>query len=1019
MIPRRLSVQLQEAPRRLSGQLQDVPRRLSVQLQEVIVPPRLSSTEVGYTNQSFESSEWNDDYSYVYEPEKCAGLSNDESFPTELSFMPIGKDDLALRPTLEELMAGTHVKPVGKKEEDEEPSGASKAVKMGWIEGVLMRCLLNIWGVMLFLRLSWVVGQAGIIEGFFVVTVCNMITLVTALSMSAVATNGRIASGGVYYMISRALGAEFGGAIGLMFTLANSISVATYTLGFVDNLLDLIYDVTDFEGIVATRDDRLNDLRMIGAPVIVLLLILAIVGMKWVTRVQKLLLVLLLLAQVDMLVGTFLSGGSAYAGNDDRHAKGFTGWSIDTAEKNYKAQYLVNGNGFQESFMSVFGVFFTAVTGIVAGANLSGDLKDPSYSIPKGTLIAIAGTYVSYAGFAVVVGFNFLPEASGNIEEYLNNTGFLPQIFNCTPEANAVREAYGLNYTSCKFGSAYDQKVMTYMSATGYLVYLGCYGATLSSAIASLEGAPRVLQAVARDKIFPKLDFFAVGSGPSNAPLRGSVLVFCIGFGCLMIGELNTIGALASNFFLAAYALMNLSVFHSSMTKSPGWRPTFKFYNKWISLLGAFACVLLMFLMDWVLAIITCIIIIGLYSLLFYLKPEVSWGSSAESLKFLNALNNTYALNEVKDHIKSYRPKIILLTGNPAHRQSLVEFGNLLTKKLSLMICANIIPENQKQQIDVIKENSRTWFKNHNIKAFSAVVASDVYSEGVKNAVMISGLGRLAPNLVMMGYQNEKNDLTAINEYVNTITISLQANMSVCILRIPGGQDFSSIIATEETVIVPDSLMAEKNKKKKNKSVYYGKDGKCLAPHFVESIEQFKGRPKLGFVDVWWLYDDGGLTLLLPYILTTRRIYRNCKLRVFFLTDKPGEFDEDTKSFANLLAKFRIDVAAVYVIPDITKKANSETYMEFHHLISKYPAGSITKAELHANSERTNRCLRKAELLRERSYKSELIVLTLPVPMKEQFPPALYMTWLEMMTKGLPPVLLTRGNQTTVLTFYS
>jgi len=988
-------------------------------LQEVIVPRRLSSTEVGYTNQSFESSEWNDDYSYVYEPEKCAGLSNDESFPTELSFMPIGKDDLALRPTLEELMAGTHVKPIGKKEDDEEPSGASKAVKMGWIEGVLMRCLLNIWGVMLFLRLSWVVGQAGIIEGFFVVTVCNMITLVTALSMSAVATNGRIASGGVYYMISRALGAEFGGAIGLMFTLANSISVATYTLGFVDNLLDLIYDVTDFEGIVATRDDRLNDLRIIGAPVIVLLLILAIVGMKWVTRVQKLLLVLLLLAQVDMLVGTFLSGGSAYAGNDDRHAKGFTGWSIDTAEKNYKAQYLVNGNGFQEFFMSVFGVFFTAVTGIVAGANLSGDLKDPSYSIPKGTLIAIAGTYVSYAGFAVVVGFNFLPEASGNIEEYLNSTGFLPQIFNCTPEANAVREEYGLNYTSCKFGSAYDQKVMTYMSATGYLVYLGCYGATLSSAIASLEGAPRVLQAVARDKIFPKLDFFAVGSGPSNAPLRGSVLVFCIGFGCLMIGELNTIGALASNFFLAAYALMNLSVFHSSMTKSPGWRPTFKFYNKWISLLGAFACVLLMFLMDWVLAIITCIIIIGLYSLLFYLKPEVSWGSSAESLKFLNALNNTYALNEVKDHIKSYRPKIILLTGNPAHRQSLVEFGNLLTKKLSLMICANIIPENQKQQIDVIKENSRTWFKNHNIKAFSAVVASDTYSEGVKNAVMISGLGRLAPNLVMMGYQNEKNDLTAINEYVNTITISLQANMSVCILRIPGGQDFSSIIATEETVIIPDSLTTEKNKKKKNKSVYYGKDGKYLAPHFVESIEQFKGRPKLGFVDVWWLYDDGGLTLLLPYILTTRRIYRNCKLRVFFLTDKPGEFDEDTKSFANLLAKFRIDVAAVYVIPDITKKANSETYMEFHHLISKYPAGSITKAELHVNSERTNRCLRKAELLRERSYKSELIVLTLPVPMKEQFPPALYMAWLEMMTKGLPPVLLTRGNQTTVLTFYS
>ena len=982
--------------------------------------PRQDTVEDGYANSAFQSAEWDDDDSYVYEPEKGLGKFTVESFPSEQSFMPQGKDEMALRPTLEELMSEKKTKAVDE-EANAQPACVpnSKAVKMGWIEGVLMRCLLNIWGVMLFLRLSWVVGQAGIIEGFFVVTVCNLITAVTALSMSAVATNGRIASGGVYYMISRALGPEFGGAIGLMFTLANSISVATYTLGFVDNLLDLIYDVSDFNGIVATKDNRLNDLRLIGAPVIVLLLILAIVGMRWVTRVQKLLLAMLLLAQVDMLIGTFLTGGSAYSGNDERHAKGFTGWSLDTAERNYKTQYLVNANGFQETFMSVFGVFFTAVTGIVAGANLSGDLKDPSYSIPKGTLIAIAGTYISYAGFAIVVGFNFLPEASGNIEEYANNTGDLPQIYNCTPEANAVREAYGLNFTSCKFGSAYDQKVMTYMSATGYLVYLGCYGATLSSAIASLEGAPRVLQAVARDRIYPKLDFFAVGTGPSNAPLRGSVLVFCIGFGCLMIGELNTIGALASNFFLAAYALMNLSVFHSSMTKSPGWRPTFKFYNKWISLLGAFGCVILMFLMDWVLAIITVVIIVGLYALLFYLKPEVSWGSSAESLKFLNALNNTYALNEVKDHIKSYRPKIILLTGNPAHRQSLVDFGNLLTKKLSLMICTQIIPVDQKDQIETIKEESKIWFKNHHIKAFSSVVLNDSYSEGVKNAVMISGLGKLSPNLVMMGFQSKKDSLPAINEYVNTITTSLQARMSVCIFRIPGGQDYSALIATEETVIIQDTLEREKNKKRKNKSVYYGKDGRCLASHIVDDIEQFRGKAKLGFVDVWWLYDDGGLTLLLPYILTTRRQYRNCKLRVFFLTDKPGEFDEDTKSFASLLAKFRIDVAAVFVIPDITKKANNETFAEFQQLISKYPAGSIPKADLHANSERTNRCLRKAELLRERSHKSELIVLTLPLPVKEQFSPALYMAWLEMMTKGLPPVLLTRGNQTSVLTFYS
>ena len=94
-----------------------------------------------------------------------------------------------------------------------------------------MRCLLNIWGVMLFLRLTWVVGQGGLIEGLLVICLCNVVTMITAISMSAVSTNGQIKGGGIYYMISRSLGPEFGGAIGIMFTLANSIAVSLYIIG--------------------------------------------------------------------------------------------------------------------------------------------------------------------------------------------------------------------------------------------------------------------------------------------------------------------------------------------------------------------------------------------------------------------------------------------------------------------------------------------------------------------------------------------------------------------------------------------------------------------------------------------------------------------------------------------------------------------------------------------------------------------------------------------------------------------
>ncbi len=127
----------------------------------------------------------------------------------------------------------------------------------------------------------------------------------------------------------------------------------------------------------------------------------------------------------------------------------------------------------------------------------------------------------------------------------------------------------------CVYGSGQDQMTMTYVSFTGYLRYAGGFSASLSSAIASMVGAPRVLQAVGVDAIYPVIPWFAKGGNANNDPHRGYILVFFIAFGLLMIASLNEVGVIASNFFLAAYALMNLSCFHSSITKMPSWRPAY------------------------------------------------------------------------------------------------------------------------------------------------------------------------------------------------------------------------------------------------------------------------------------------------------------------------------------------------------------------------------------------------------------------------------------------------------------
>ena len=272
-------------------------------------------------------------------------------------------------------------------------------------------------------------------------------------------------------MISRSLGPEFGGAIGVMFTIANSIAVATYLIGFCDSLIDMLNEyITDFEGII--DDGRINDIRVVGSVTLVAVLGLAIVGMDWVTRVQIVLLFLLIGSQIDFFIGSFIP--------DAKEGKfGFVGYSckfgdIANCYSSYhydliihlsliftasvfnqnlmKTNYHATEEGEKTpSFFAVFGVFFPAVTGIVAGANLSGDLKDPSSAIPKGTLFAIILTYITYLVYGTMIGCCYLSEASGAEEEYwaaVTGNDTVLHFDDCTGR-------------DCDFGSSNDQQVRT------------------------------------------------------------------------------------------------------------------------------------------------------------------------------------------------------------------------------------------------------------------------------------------------------------------------------------------------------------------------------------------------------------------------------------------------------------------------------------------------------------------------------------------------------------------------------
>jgi solute carrier family 12 (sodium/potassium/chloride transporter), member 2 len=251
---------------------------------------------------------------------------------------------------------------------------------------------------------------------------------------------------------------------------------------------------------------------------------------------------------------------------------------------------------------------------------------------------------------AVMAGGCVARDATGNVTELMNETWAFLDCANAT----------------CEYGLQNSFQVIELVSAFGPFIYAGCFAATLSSALASLVSAPKVFQALCKDQLYPKIEWFAKGFGKNNEPVRGYILTFFIGIAFILIGELNLIAPLISNFFLAAYTLINFSTFHASLVKPIGWRPTFQYYNMWLSLVGAVLCVAVMFLISWATALLTFACVIALYLVVSYRKPEVNWGSSTQAQTYKNALMSVQQLNYVEEHVKNYRPQVSESTKVPS-----------------------------------------------------------------------------------------------------------------------------------------------------------------------------------------------------------------------------------------------------------------------------------------------------------------------------------------------------------------
>ncbi len=559
--------------------------------------------------------------------------------------------------------------------------------KFGAFAGVYTPSLLTILGVIMYLRLGWVTGVAGLWGVIAIILLAHVISVTTGLSISSIATDKRIKAGGLYYMLSRSLGLPMGGSIGITLFVGTALSISLYLVGFTESFLS-IPTVLQWLGI---ESYNLYHIRIIGSLVLALLVIIALISTNFAIKTQFVILGAILLSLISVLVGVFLN----YQPVPSDSA---------TAVK-----------PFQDfSFATVFAIFFPAVTGFTAGVAMSGDLKDPKRDIPKGTMLAIGTGLLVY--LVLALSFYFFVDRALLVSDYnfLINIAWIPT-----------------------------------------LVIAGIWGATLSSALGGILGAPRILQAIALDRIVPRI--LGRGYGPNREPRNALVFTFLLAEVGVLIGDLNIIAGVVTMFYLTAYGFINIA-FALEKWASVDFRPSFKI-TLWIGIVGFLAVFVMMIQLDILSMLIALVVLFVIYH--FIRRKQLSldmgdvWMSVRASLvrKLLTAMDKKQ-LNE-----RNWRANILLFSGGTTNRPHLIEFGKCLVGRHGLISNFDLVKTNKSKVLFPKNEQSIT---DKHIEDEEGIFSrrqecSDIF-EGIQNIAATYGFSGVEPNTVLMGWGRKTED---------------------------------------------------------------------------------------------------------------------------------------------------------------------------------------------------------------------------------------------------------------------
>lgn len=585
-----------------------------------------------------------------------------------------------------------------RKSTNDTQANATENRKFGAFLGVYVPCILMLFGVIIFLRLGWIVGLVGPTEVLFIITLAALIALVTTLSMASIATNAEVGKGGVYYMLSRSLGIEVGGAIGIPLFFRQSLTIAFCCIGFAESLHDLIpsWSITN-----------------ISVGTLAVLTILAYTSVRGALKVQMGIFIAIIASLISLFTGTEVS---------PMPPETFTPAPLNTL-----------------GFWAVFAIFFPAMTGMESSVSLSGDLKNPSKSLPIGTITAILTAYFVYMAISLFLTYH-------------------------VPMDRLVQ----------------DPLVMQDLASIPALIIVGIWGATLSSALGGLLAAPRTLQAIAEDGMAPKI--FARTFGSMLEPRIATLATCSIALVGTCFGSVNILAPLLTMVSLICYCGLNLSAGMETLMANPSWRPRFRVH--WvISLIGAALCLITMLMIDAGAALLALLLVSLLYFFVKTRNYESSWTDIRDGLLLFFSRSAIYRLAYNDNPSKSWRPHFLVFTkSSDEHSSSLLKFAQGISQSKGFLTMASFIDPGTASTVKR-KELSNSLskrLKQEKIHALVQIKEAEKVTLGMHQMIEHYGLGPLKPNTIVFGGVRKEDESI---DFVKVLRLAYRRHNNIVILN--------------------------------------------------------------------------------------------------------------------------------------------------------------------------------------------------------------------------------------------